>query len=177
MDADPRILERTLLFLASATTDVTNALREMVAKCLASENSEVSGTAADFARNRNEAGLDDVVMALDALPREDKSSRASAVRSAITIGRRGRDDLVEKVPVEHLDWVAARLPAARDRLADIIEGSSWRLPDRRAAGAFCTLECCKRPQVLGPVPVSGGTRLDIRPPVADPPETVWGIDR
>lgn len=123
MDADPRILERTLLFLASSTTDVTNELREMVAKCLASDDTEVSAAAAEFARSRNDAGLDDVVMALDAPPREDKSWRASAVRSAIAsaIGRRGREDLVEKVPVEHLDWIAARLPAARDRLADTIE--------------------------------------------------------
>lgn len=122
MDADPRILERTLLFLASSTTDVTDELREMVAECLASDDAEVSAAAAEFARNRNDAGLDDVVMALDAPPREVKSWRASAVRSAIAsaIGRRGRNDLVEKVPVEHLDWVAARLPAARDRLADTI---------------------------------------------------------
>ncbi|WP_309806621.1 restriction endonuclease [Novosphingobium capsulatum] len=123
MDADPRLLERTLLFLASSTTDTTNELRAMVAKCLASDDAEVSAAAAEFARNRNDAGLDDVLMALDAPPREDKSWRASAVRSAIAsaIGRRGREDLVEKVPVEHLDWVAARLPAARVRLADTIE--------------------------------------------------------
>ncbi|MEO7178611.1 MAG: hypothetical protein ABIW83_07190, partial [Allosphingosinicella sp.] len=123
MDADPRILERTLLFLASSTTDVTDELREMVAKCLASDDTEVSAAAAEFARGCNDAGLDDVVMALDAPAPEDKSWRASAVRSAIAsaIGRRGREDLVDKVPVEHLDWVAARLPAARDRLADTIE--------------------------------------------------------
>ncbi|MCT2400423.1 restriction endonuclease [Novosphingobium sp. HK4-1] len=123
MDADPRILERTLLFLASSTTDVTDELREMVAKCLASHDAEVSAAAAEFARSRNDAGLDEALMALDAPPREDKSWRASVVRSAIAsaIGRRGRNDLVEEVPVEHLDWVAARLPAARDRLADTIE--------------------------------------------------------
>jgi hypothetical protein len=123
MDADPRILERTLLFLASSTTDVTDALREMVARCLANGDTDVSAAAARFARNCNDAGLDEVVMTLDATPHEDKSWRASAVRSAIAsaIGRRGREDLVEKIPVEHLDWVAARLPAARDRLADTIE--------------------------------------------------------
>ena len=123
-DADARILERTLLFLASSTIDVTESLRGQVALCLASDDTEVSAAAAEFVRRHNDVGLDDAVLALDLPAREDQSWRASTVRSAIAsaIGRRGREDLVMKVPVEHLDWVAARLPAAQDRLADTIEG-------------------------------------------------------
>jgi hypothetical protein len=129
MNADARILERTLLFLASSTTDVTDKLRDQVTICLASGETEVAGAAAEFARRHNDVGLDDAVMALHLPSPEDQSWRASVVRSAIAtaIGRRGREDLVEKVPVEHLDWVAARLPAAQDRLAETIEGTIEKL--------------------------------------------------
>ena len=123
LTGDPRILERTLLFLAASAIDVTDALRMQVITCLTSGEFEVATAAAEFARGRDDAEIDDVLLGLDPPAHDDRTWRGGVVRSAIAsaIGRRGRADLIEKVPVEHLDWVAARMPAARARLADTIE--------------------------------------------------------
>jgi len=123
MDDDPKILERTLLFLSSSTTAVTDALRKHMAAFVTGGDTEVSAAAAEFARSRDDAGLDDAVLDLAPPPHDDQTWRGSVVRSAIAsaIGRRGRVDLVDRVPVEHLDWVAKKLPAAQARLADTIE--------------------------------------------------------
>ena len=120
---NPRILERTLLFLSGSITEVTEALRELVIRCLNSDERAVAAAAAEFARRRDDAGLDDAVLSLDLPADEDRSWRARTIRAAIScaIARRGRTDLVESIPVEHLDWVAASLPAARERLVDTIE--------------------------------------------------------
>lgn len=121
--AEARILERTLLFLASAATDVTDELRDLVIACLSNPDTEVSAAAAELVRRHDDAELDSAVMALEEPAPDDRSWRARAVRSALAsaIGRRGRADLVGNVPVEHLDWVAARLPAAQQRLTDTID--------------------------------------------------------
>lgn len=128
MNGEPRLLERTLLFLA-ASTDLTDALRVHIIACLKGSDSEVAAAAAEFARTRSDPELDDVLLALELPSNDDRAWRASVVRSAIAgaIGRRGRADLVEQIPVEHLDWVAAMLPAAQARLADTIEAILGKL--------------------------------------------------
>lgn len=122
IDGNPRILERTLIFLSATTTEVTDALREFVIRCLNSDECRVVAAAADFASGCVDPAMDDAVLGLDLPTDDDHSPRALTIRVAIScaIARRGQVDLVENIPVEHLDWVAARLPAARERLADTI---------------------------------------------------------
>ncbi len=124
IDGDPRILERTLLFLSSTTTEVTDALRELVMKCLKSAEYRVVAAAAELASRCDDSDLDDAVLDLNVPTDNDRSWRGPAIRAAIScaIARRQRVDLIEGIPVEHLDWVAARMPIARARLADTIEG-------------------------------------------------------
>lgn len=133
--ADSDRIERTLLFLSASQIDVTVALRTPVLACLRSENSEVSAAAAEFARTRDDAVLDDAVLAIPVPPEEDQSWRGRVVRCAIAnaIGRRNRSDLVDLIPVEHLDWVAARVPEARARLADTIDATLAKFTVRLAS--------------------------------------------
>jgi len=123
IDGNPRILERTLLFLSSTTTEVTDALRELVIKCLKSEEPRVVAAAAEIARGCVDSDLDNAVLDLDLPADNHRSWLGPAIRAAIScaIARRQRVDLVDTIPVEHLDWVAVRLPAAQERLADTIE--------------------------------------------------------
>lgn len=123
IDGNPRILERTLLFLSSTTTQVSEALRELVIKCLKSDEYLVVAAAAELARGCDDPDLDDAVLDLNFPSDDDRNRRGSAIHAAIScaIARRQREDLVESIPLEHLDWVAVRLPAARERLANTIE--------------------------------------------------------
>jgi hypothetical protein len=123
IDGEPSVLKRTLIFLSAMNVEVTDALRALILRCLKDDNHEVAAAAAAFARTHADEGLDDAVLEV-ALPADnDRSWCARSIRAAISsaIARRGRTDLVEIIPVEHLDWVASRLPAALDRLADTIE--------------------------------------------------------
>ncbi|WP_188908334.1 hypothetical protein [Aureimonas endophytica] len=125
IDGDPNILERTLIFLSDGAVQVTPALRDLVIRCLGSAETEVVAAAAEFARAHDDPDIDDAVLALPRPADVDRTWRAGTVSAAISvaIARRGRVDLVEDIPVEHLDWVASRMPAALDRLADTIEAT------------------------------------------------------
>lgn len=132
---DPGRIERTLLFLSASQIDVTAALRASVLACLQSANSDVSAAASEFVRTRDDAVLDDAVLAMPVPPEEDQSWRGRVVRCAIAsaIGRRNRSDFVDQIPVEHLDWVASRVPDARARLADTIEATLAKFTVRLAS--------------------------------------------
>jgi hypothetical protein len=123
IDGEPSVLERTLIFLSAMNVEVTDALRALILRCLEGDNHEVAAAAAAFARAHADVGLDDPVLEVALPTDDDRSWCARSIRAAIAsaIARRGRTDLVEIIPVEHLDWVASRLPAALDRLADTIE--------------------------------------------------------
>lgn len=124
----PRILERTLLFLSANPARPSRTLREHLLTCLNSDDLEVCAAAADFARNTDDSELDEAVLNLAVPDDKDDSWRAAVIRSAraSAIARLGRPELVDEIPVEHIDWVAARLPAARERLADAIDDALAR---------------------------------------------------
>lgn len=128
-DSDHRVLERTLLFLAANPAEATSPLRGAVLKCLGSSDLEVRAAAAYFANKCGDTELDEAVLELEMPDTNDGSWRAAVIRSAIAsaIGRLGRPDLVDRIPAEHVDWVAARMPCARDTLADVIESAMDRL--------------------------------------------------
>ncbi len=146
INGDAAILERTLIFLADATADVTPSLSGLVVRCLGRTDTEVVAAAAEFARTHDDADIDAAVLALPRPDDSDRSWRGRTIASAISsaIARRGRADLVEDIPVEHLDWVAARLPAALERLADTIDATVDMLAGGVAvevpADAIMTLE-------------------------------------
>lgn len=119
----PRILERTLLFLSANAGAVTDTLRHMLVSCLGADDLEVRAAAADFARGSGDVGLDEAIIRLESPDDNDGSWRAAVIRSALAsaICRLGRPELVDRIPAEHIDWVAARMPAARERLADMVE--------------------------------------------------------
>lgn len=123
LGGDAGVVERTLLLLAAATTDISDNLRGHLIACLKGDDPEIVAAAAEFARTRSDAGLNEAILQLDVPADEDTSWRAAVTRGAISnaIANLGREDLVAKIPVEHLDWVAARMPAARDSLADTID--------------------------------------------------------
>ncbi len=125
IDGDPDILERTLIFLSDGAVEATSAMRDLVIRCLGSDEAKVVAAAAEFARTHDDPDIDDAVLALPRPDDVDRTWRARTVSAAISaaIARRGREDLVEDIPVEHLDWVASRMPAALDRLADTIEAT------------------------------------------------------
>jgi hypothetical protein len=124
-----RIIERTLLFLAATAGEMTDGLRDHVITCLTGNDTEAQAAAAELARNREDAVLDDAVLALPLPEDDDRTWRTAALRSAFAsaVARRNQDDLVGGIPVEHLDWVTARLPAARGRFAETIEATIDRL--------------------------------------------------
>lgn len=97
--------------------------------CANHPDENVSGAAANLARNLGDEAIDDAVLGLAIPPDDDDRWRAATVRSAIVsaIARRERVDLLDRVPVQHLDWVAARMPTARGRLADAVEAAIARL--------------------------------------------------
>ncbi|MGH1556979.1 hypothetical protein ACRAWD_02610 [Caulobacter segnis] len=134
---EPRLVERLLLVMASVPGPVSDALREQVIACLASGDPVITAAAATFARAHDDPGIDDAVLRLHPPDETDLEWRAATLRSAIAgaIARRQRADLVDKIPDEHLDWVAARLPAARKRLAETIEAIIERLTKPIAAEA------------------------------------------
>lgn len=145
-DAHPRVLERTLFFLSSTDTKVTDDMRASVIRCLRGSESDVVAAAAQFARTRADDALDDAVLELQLPTESDTSGQGSTLRAAFSsaVARRSRVDLVDQIPVEHLDWVAARLPAAKDRLTDAIETAVEQLarpiPSTEPADAVVLLE-------------------------------------
>lgn len=154
----PRMLERTLFFLAARPPAITDNLRSEIVACLADDNPEVATAAAELAGKAGDAAIDDVLLDLGAPDDSDRSWMAAVRRSAFAnaVVRRKRDDLVDQVPVEFLDWVAVHLPAARERLADAVDMTIERLSRPVEASepndAIITLE-------LGTHP--GDTRVDI----------------
>jgi hypothetical protein len=128
LNSDPRVLERTLLFLSANADEVSDGLRQKLITCLRAENIEVRAAAANFARYCRDAGLDEAVLDLEPPDVNDRSWRAAVIRSAVAsaIGRLGRPELIDRIPIEHIDWVAARMPAARERLADVLASTIER---------------------------------------------------
>jgi hypothetical protein len=126
---ETRALERALYFVAAHPTEMNERLRGIVIACVNSPDENVSGAAANLARNLGDEAIDDAVLGMASPSDDDDSWRAATVRSAIVsaIARRGREDLLGRVPPQHLDWVAARMPAARARLADAVEVAIARL--------------------------------------------------
>lgn len=125
----PRSLERALYFVAAQFPEMNDRLRRAVITCVRHPDRNVSGAAANLARNLADEAVDDAVLDMASPADEDEGWRAAIVRSAIVsaVARRGRADLLDRVPPQHLDWVAARLPAARERLADAVETAVARL--------------------------------------------------
>ncbi|MDR6624372.1 hypothetical protein [Caulobacter segnis] len=126
---EPRLVERMLLAMASAPGPLSQALRKQVIDCLGQESTAINSAAAAFVRAHDDAELDAAVLKRCPPEDTDLEGRAASLRSAFAeaIARRQRVDLVEEIPDEHLDWVAARLPAAREPLADMIEAIIDRL--------------------------------------------------
>jgi hypothetical protein len=129
LSVHPRILERTLLFLAATDVEMTEGLRDHVISCLNDGRPEVQAAAAEFARRRGDAALDDVVLTLPLPADGDRSWRAATLNGAFAsaVARRDRVDSVEQIPIEHLDWVAVRMHVARGRLAETIDTTIDRL--------------------------------------------------
>ena len=125
IDGGSEVLKRTLIFLAGSTVDVTPELSELIIRCFRRADDEVVAAAAEFARTHDDAIIDAAVLELPSPEDSDRTWPCRTVAAAIStaIARRGRADLVENIPIEHLDWVAARLPAALDRLADTIDAT------------------------------------------------------
>ncbi len=128
MSAHPSILERTLLFLSANASAVSDGQRQLLISCLRSTDLEVRAAAANFAMVSGDVGLDEVVLGFEIPDDNDESWRAAVIRSALAsaIGRLGRPELVDRIPAEHIDWVAAQMPAARKRFADVIEATVSR---------------------------------------------------
>lgn len=123
------VIERTLLLLAASASESDASLREQILVCLRHAAPNVRAAAAHFVRAHPHAVLDDAVITIPTPDDNDRSWWAVAARSAIStaIARRGRADLVDQIPIDHLDWVAAQLPEALPRLADVIESTIDRL--------------------------------------------------
>lgn len=146
--ADPRIRERTLLFLAGRTASLPSAaLCRELEDCLASDDEDIVAAAAEYIRRCDHGLLDDAILDIPLPEASDRSWRAAVRRSAFSkaVVRRDRADMLDRLPIEHLDGVAARMPAAQERLADTIDA----LIDRFG-----------RP-LATPVPVDAVIRLDI----------------
>ena len=124
-----RIVERTLLFLASTPDELDEALRSLLIEYLTGDEEDIRVAAADYARRHADDALDDAVLELDPPNPSDRSWRATLVTAAIAtaVVRRRRADLLDRVAGQHLDWVASALPEAVPLLADLLEAAIDRL--------------------------------------------------
>lgn len=129
MDGENGVIERTLLLLAASAAETDASLRQQILLCLRHDAPNVRAAAAHFVRAHPHPELDDAVIGIATPDDNDRSWWAAAARSAIStaIARRRRIDLIDRIPIEHLDWVAAALPEALPRLADVIEVVIGRL--------------------------------------------------
>lgn len=129
LKGEARALERALYFVAAHPMEANDQLRRVVVRCVESPDTNVSGAAANLARNLGDDVIDDAILGMAPPSDDDDSWRSAIVRSAIVsaIVRRGRVDLLDRIPPQHLDWVAARMPTARPRLADAVEAAIARL--------------------------------------------------
>ncbi|GAA4642448.1 hypothetical protein GCM10023115_05780 [Pontixanthobacter gangjinensis] len=123
------VLERTLLFLAAAPPAITDVLRDKIVACLADEHLGVAAAVAELVRKIDDAEIDDALLGLGSPDDSDRSWTANARRLAfaVAVARRNRDDLIDQVALEFLDWVAVHLPAARARLVCAVDMTIERL--------------------------------------------------
>jgi hypothetical protein len=129
MDGESGVIERTLLLLAASAGETDASLREQILICLRHDAPNVRAAAAHFVRAHPHSELDDAVVGIATPDDNDRSWWAAAARSAIStaIARRRRIDFIDRIPIDHLDWVAAHLAEALPRLADVIEAIIGRL--------------------------------------------------
>ena len=121
----PRAIERTLLLLSARPPQPTPGRRSLVKRCLESPLPGVCPAAIELCAQSADAELDELVLELG-LPDEAKSDWNSiSLRRAYAaaVVRQHRSDLLGTIPLEELDFVAARMPEALDRFGDFIDSA------------------------------------------------------
>jgi hypothetical protein len=125
----PYKVERTILFLAASPPEPNEALRRALIECLNHDDADVRGAAKEFIRRHGDPVLDQALLRSPAPDDKYGSWPATVHRSAVAsaIGRTGNVGALSNAPMEHIDWIAARVPAALPLLGDAVEASIDRL--------------------------------------------------